>query len=66
MKRKSKHDALLQRLHDLQWDLYKFQEQLQDKKHHKIAELIGESALELDFSQNKLQMAIELINQIKL
>ena len=54
-KRKSTPESLLQRLHNLQWDIYNFQSKMEDKGHTKIAELIGESAFELDISKNKME-----------
>lgn len=64
-KRISTPESLLQRLHDLQWDIYNYQSKMEDKGNHVIAELIGESAFELDVAQHKMQMAIDLLNKNK-
>lgn len=62
-KHKSTPESLLQRLHDLQWDIYNYQSKMEDKGHAIIAELAGESGFERDVSQHKMQMIIDVLNK---
>lgn len=64
MKRATKGDikraaSLLSRLHNLQSDIYYFEDHLDDKGLKSIAELVVESGFEMDVSQEKMKDAIK-------
>lgn len=71
MKRKA--EKLLQRLHDLQFVIYNFQSDLEDKadnfksekkqeQYKKAAECAGESGFELDVSKSKMEDVIKILS----
>jgi len=58
---KTKAKKLLDRMFDLQSDIYNLQSIMEERNRTKEAELIGASGLELDEAMNILKSAIDVL-----
>jgi hypothetical protein len=72
MKRRTRAESLEYRLSRLQADIYNYSSDMEDKaektgnkEYADVAQLATEAGFELDVSQQKMQDAIKLLNELK-